>query len=176
MLNNIAFLFGTLSYQKDCSHELSLCYRYDDMSDFERMVQLNITNFGSLSYFYDLRFRESFRALMHYLDDRGWLRITTVIIDGEVAAVDMGCVHHGDYTVLAGGTNRDYPGVAKLINLHHMQRACSEKYNLIDFLCGDFSWKHKFHLTARPLYMLSSCSIETHPLDDPECVEAANAE
>jgi len=143
-------------------------YRYDDMSDFEHLVQLNVNNFGNHSYFYDLRFQESFRTLMHYLNDKGWLRITTIIISGEIAAVDIGCLYRGDYTLLGGGTNRDYPGVAKLINLHHMQRGCRERFNLIDFLCGDFSWKRKFHLTERPLYLLSNCPLETHPLEDLE--------
>ena len=143
-------------------------YRYDDMSDFEHLVQLNVNNFDNHSYFYDLRFRESFRTLMHYLNDKGWLRITTIIISGEIAAVDIGCLYGGDYTLLGGGTNRDYPGVAKLINLHHMQRGCRERFNLIDFLCGDFSWKRKFHLTERPLYLLSNCPLETHPSEDLE--------
>jgi hypothetical protein len=142
------------------------CYRHNDISDFEHLVQLNISNFGDRSYFYDIRFRESFRTLMHYLNEKGWLRITSVIIDGDIAAVDIGCVYRGDYTLLGGGTNRDYPGVAKLINLYHMQRGCQERFNLIDFLCGDFSWKQKFHLTARPLYLLSNCLLETLSLED----------
>ncbi|MCF7955226.1 MAG: GNAT family N-acetyltransferase [Phycisphaerae bacterium] len=148
------------------------CYRYDDISDFEHMVQLNINNFGDSSFFSDRRFLESFRSLMHYLSEEGWLRITTVIINGEVAAVDMGCIYRGNYTLLGGGTNRDYPGVAKLINLHHIQRGCRERLNQLDFLCGDFSWKKKFHLTERPLYLLSSYSTETYPLAESGLIEA----
>ena len=104
-------------------------YRYDDLSDFDYLVQLNVKNFGNCSYFSDRRFRESFRTLMHYLNDNGWLRITTVIINEEIAAVDIGCLYREVYTLLGGGTNRDYPGVAKLINLHHLQRGCNEKFN-----------------------------------------------
>ena len=148
--------------------QAGLHYRHDDISDFEHMVQLNINNFGDRSYFYDLRFRESFRTLVHYLNEKGWLHITTVIINGDIAAVDVGCIYRGDYTLLGGGTNRDYPGVAKLINLYHMERGCQERFNLIDFLCGDFSWKQKFHLTARPLYLLSNCSLEIPLLAAPE--------
>jgi hypothetical protein len=158
------------------SLQAGACYRYDDISDFEHLVQLNVNNFGNRSYFYDLCFRESFRTLMHYLNDKGWLRITTVIINGEIAAVDIGCVYREDYTLLGGGTNRDYPGVAKLINLHHMQRGCRERFKLIDFLCGDFSWKQKFHLTERPLYLLSNCSLETHPSEDLELRRAGHVE
>jgi hypothetical protein len=151
-------------------------YRYDDISDFEHLVQLNVDNFGDGSYFYDPRFRESFRTLIHYLNEKGFLRIISVIINGEIAAVDIGCVYRGDYTLLGGGTNRDYPGVAKLINIYHMRRGCRERFNLIDFLCGDFSWKQRFHLTARPLYLLSNCSLEIHSLEDLKLEGAGHVE
>ncbi|NQU77007.1 MAG: GNAT family N-acetyltransferase [Planctomycetes bacterium] len=137
-------------------------YRCDDISDFEHLVRLNVGSFGAHSYFHDHRFLESFRSLLHYLNDNGWLRMTTVLIGGEVAAVDMGCVYRGAYTLLGGGTNGQYPGVAKLINLYHMRRGCQERLSLVDFLCGDFSWKKLFHLAPRPLYLLSNCTAEAH--------------
>jgi len=136
-------------------------YRYDDLADFDLMIQLNISRFGTNSYFYDRRFREGFRSLAHFMRDKGWLRLTTVLIGQEPAAVDMGCMYREEYTVLAGGTNARFPGVAKLINLHHMQRACNERIQQVDFLCGDFNWKKLFHLSPRPLYMLSNLSPET---------------
>ena len=156
------------------SMQTGVRYRYDEIADFEHLVQLNINNFGDSSYFYDTRFRESFRTLVQYLDDMGWLRITTVMLSGDIAAVDIGCVYRENYTLLGGGTNRNYPGVAKLINLLHMQRGCEERFALVDFLCGDFSWKRKFHLTERPLYLLSNCSTETYLSEDLELRGAAN--
>ncbi len=138
-------------------------YRYNDIDDFEHLVHLNVSRFGEESYFFDGRFRESFRSLMHFLREQGWLRLTAVIIDGEPAAVDMGCVYNGTYTLLAGGTNGRFPGVAKLINLHHMQRACNEKIPQVDFLCGNFSWKTMFHLAPRPLYAISSVPMDAQP-------------
>ncbi len=151
-------------------------YRYDDIADFEHLVQLNIDNFKEYSYFHDQRFLGGFRAMMHYLNEKGWLRLTTVIIDGDVAAVDIGCIYRGHYTLLGGGTNRDYLGIAKLINLLHIQRGCRERFDVVDFLCGDFSWKLHFHLTPRPLYLLSNCSLEnphsqTHELGGAEHVK-----
>jgi len=77
---------------------------------------------------------------MWFLRGRGWLRMTTVTIDGEVATVDLGCIYRGAHTLLAGSTHEHFPGVAKLINIHHMRRACRERLRLVDFLCGDFSW------------------------------------
>ena len=131
-------------------------YRHDDMSDFDIMVELNMERFGSQSYFFDPRFLDSFRALARMFQDKGWLRFTTVLINDEPAAVDMGWVYRGVYTLLAGGTNSRYLGVAKLINFHHMQRACEEKLDRVDFLCGDFNWKKLFHLTPRPLYFMTN--------------------
>lgn len=131
-------------------------FRYDNLSDFDEMVRLNVDRFGEDSYYYDPRFRESFRNLMNFLNEQGWLRLTSIIIGGETAAVDMGALYRGNYVLLAGGTNAAFPGVAKLINTHHMQRACNERMETVDFLCGNFSWKTMFHLTPRPLYMLSN--------------------
>jgi|APSaa5957512622_1039677.scaffolds.fasta_scaffold59876_1 hypothetical protein len=137
-------------------HENGVQYRLDHQPDFELLVSMNTANFGSDSYFHDPRFRESFRALTLFLHEKGWLRLTTVLIGGEPAAVDMGCIYRGAYTLLAGGTNPDHPGVAKLINVFHMRRACEERLAQVDFLCGDFCWKTLFHLTPRPLYLLSN--------------------
>jgi hypothetical protein len=135
-------------------------YRYDERADFDLMVGFNLGRFGSRSYFSDPRFTDGFRTLMEFLQEHGWLRLTTVLIEGVPAAVDMGCLYQGTYTLLAGGTHEAYPGVAKLINLHHMQRGCRERFERVDFLCGDFSWKKIFHLTPRPLYLMSSLPVE----------------
>jgi hypothetical protein len=130
--------------------------RLDDLADYDILVQLNISRFGSRSYFADQRFTESFREVMHLLHERGWVRMTTILVGGVPAAVDMGCAYRGVYTLLAGGTHNDYIGVAKVINVTHMKRACSERLDRVDFLCGDFAWKPLFRLTPRPLYLLSN--------------------
>jgi len=141
----------------------NLSIRLDAVDDFELMVKLNLDRFGDSSYFTDAQFIAGFRDLAGYLKDQGWLRFTTVLIDDEPAAVDMGCLYRGVYTLMAGGTNGNFPGIAKFINLYHMQRACNERLAGADFLCGDFSWKPMFHLTARPLYLISNMVEEEKP-------------
>ncbi len=136
--------------------DLGVSVVYDDSSDFDLMVHMNLSRFEHTSYFHDKRFKESFRSLADYLSGNGWLRFTKIIVDSVPAAVDMGCVYNGVYTLLAGGTNSDFPGVAKLINLHHLERACRERLDCVDFMCGDFTWKKLFHLAQRPLYLLTS--------------------
>ncbi len=139
-------------------------WRFNESVDFELLCDMNRSRFGRQSYFHDLRFLESFRSLMDLLDKRGWLRIVTIIVDGEPAAVDMGSLYQGMLTMLAGGTNGKTPGIAKLINMHHITYACEEKLDSVDFLCGDFNWKTLFHLTPAPLYMIEGAG-KTVPRD-----------
>jgi len=129
-------------------------FQFDDPEDFEILCQMNRSRFGRLSYFHDDRFLDSFRCLLRFLRDRGWLRMVKVIIDGEPAAVDMGSLYNGMLTMLAGGTSGTHPGIAKLINMHHITYACEHKLDSVDFLCGDFNWKTLFHLTPSPLLVL----------------------
>jgi hypothetical protein len=134
---------------------LGLNYRYNVLTDFDTLVEMNLSRFGTSSYFDDFRFRKSFECLLYLLHDRGWLRLTTVLVGGRPAAVDMGCLYDNVYTLLAGGTGAEHPGIAKLINLHHMRWACETGIKRVDFLCGDFHWKTQFHLEQAPLYLLS---------------------
>lgn len=132
----------------------SIEWRFDLPDDFDILCEMNRSRFGHMSYFHDERFLESFRSLMHLLRDRGWLRIVTVIVDGEPAAVDMGSLYNGMLTMLAGATSEKFPGIAKLINMHHISYGCEQKLDSVDFLCGDFNWKTLFHLTPEPLYVI----------------------
>lgn len=138
---------------------LGVEYRCNVLSDFDRMLAMNLERFGARSYFHDPRFLESFRSLLGLAQARGWLSLTSLHLGGNPAAIDLGVVVNGVYTLLGGGTQAEYPGVAKLINMHHMQRACTERHQAADFLSGDFSWKKLFHLTPQPLYLLSNASL-----------------
>ena len=129
-------------------------WRHDSFADVERMFRLNLENFKEYSYFSDDRFLRAFENLASWLQTKEMLRVTTVLIGGEVAAVDIGAVRGATYTVLAGGTHPEFAGVAKLINLHHLEWACQQRFAEVDFLCGEFNWKNRFHLTPRPLFQV----------------------
>lgn len=144
--------------RKKLRHELSrleafgVSYRHDNIGDVEYLYRLNQHAFGGQSYFSSSRFLRSFENLVSWLNAKGMLRVTTSLIGGKIAAVDIGAVWGMSYVVLAGGTHPDFQGVAKLINLHHMEWACEQHLETVDFLCGDFGWKERFHLEPRPLY------------------------
>ncbi len=120
--------------------------------DFDILVDMSLRRFGEGSYLYDRRFRESFRDVMVFLKQRGWLHMVSLDIKGRTRAVDIGAVFHDTYTVFLGGTHPDFPGIAKAMNMYHIEFGCLNKIRKIDFLCGDFHWKKLWHLDPEPLY------------------------
>lgn len=128
-------------------------FQENELDDIDWMFETNLTNFGPNSYFHDPRFRNGFNAMLIRLREMKALRVVTVWVKGEKAAVDVGAVYRNRYTVLAGATNPAFTGIAKTINLFHLEWGCRQGIGEIDFLCGDFGWKSRFHLHPRPLYI-----------------------
>ncbi len=131
---------------------LNVTYRINQKKDLDLLYGMNLESFKENSYFNDIRFLRSFEFLGNFLEAMGMLRVTTVLVGGRVAAVDVGAIWKNTYTLLAGGTDPEFPGIAKLINLHHLKWSCSRRFDVVDFLCGNFNWKQRFHLSPRPLY------------------------
>jgi hypothetical protein len=127
-------------------------FHVNRLVDFGLLLEMSLQYFGRNSYLYDPRFREGFRDVMYFLYDNGFLRMVSFEIHGRIAAVDLGALFNGTYTVFLGGTNSQFPGIAKAMNMHHIEYACNQKATKLDFLCGDFHWKRLWHLDPEPLY------------------------
>ncbi len=132
-----------------CSYNMDKSY---NSNDIEWMFEMNLENFKEQSYFHDHRFMKGFTDVLSFLSKHRLLRISIVRIMGKKAAVDVGAVYKNKYTVIAGAVDPEFPGVAKVINNFHLKLACFYRFDKIDFLCGDFGWKTRFHLLPRPLY------------------------
>ncbi len=130
-------------------------YRFNQRSDVDHLFAMNRQTFGESSYFSDPAFTLSFENLVLFLERSGMLRITTLMAKDRIVAVDIGAVFKNTYTLLAGATDPEFPGIAKIINLFHLEWACRSRIAAVDFLCGDFNWKKRFHLTPRPLYQFN---------------------
>jgi CelD/BcsL family acetyltransferase involved in cellulose biosynthesis len=141
-------------------HGQKVVFRHNHMADAGRMFEMNLSAFGETSYFYDRRFFNAFVDLLSFLDQNNLLRLTSVTVGGKLAAVDVGTLWNNTYTILAGATDPDFPGVAKLINFHHIEWACLRRLAAVDFLCGDFNWKSRFRLQPRPLYKICSPELD----------------
>lgn len=75
-------------------------------------------------------------------------------------AVDMAAVYKGSYVVMLGGTDPEFRGVAKAMNMQHLEFACEQRLSRVDFLCGDFHWKKLWHLDPQPLYKYVSPALK----------------
>ncbi len=142
-----------LGREIDSLGELDYSQNGGEPGDIEWMFETNRANFGDKSYFEDPRFLEGFESMLSLLAERGMLTVTTVQARGRRAAVDVGVVFGKRCTILAGATDNEFPGIAKAMNLFHIRRGCEMRFEQIDFLCGDFGWKERFHLKPRPLYI-----------------------
>ena len=130
------------------------------ISDYDLLVEMSLKRFGENSYFYDSRFLESFRDVMHLLARRGWLRMVSLELGAETAAVDLGALFQGSYVIMLGGTHLQFPGIAKAMNMQHIEFACHSRVSKVDFLCGDFFWKKLWHLDPEPLYKYVSPELK----------------
>jgi hypothetical protein len=88
---------------------------------------MNLKRFGETSYFHDSRFAESFGDVMHLLDRKGWLRMVSLQIGAETAAIDLSALFNGAYVVMLGGTHLHFPGIAKAMNMQHIEFACQTR-------------------------------------------------
>lgn len=143
--------------------------RINDLKDVDTLFRMNLDNFGEQSFFYDTRFLNGFQRMISFLESRDMLRIVTLIVGGKIAAVDVGATWNKHTVFLGGGTHRDFPGIAKMINLYHMEWACQEKLVEMDFLCGDFGWKERFRLSQRNLFKINTNrAYRNHSIELPE--------
>lgn len=131
-------------------------FYHNRLKDFDRLVEMSLQQFRHKSFMYDKKFRNGFKDMLTLLHDRKMLRMVSCVINGELAAVDIGAVFQGTYTVFLGGTDFRFPGIAKLMNMNHIDYAFKEKFYKIDFLCGDFNWKLLWHLDPEILYRYES--------------------
>ncbi len=143
----------------------------NEFDDIDWMFETNLANFGRESYFHDPRFLNGFNTMLTGLREIKALRVVTVWVNGKKAAVDVGAVYRDRFTVLAGATDPTFPGIAKTINLFHLEWSCGRGIEEVDFLCGDFGWKTRFHLHPRPLYTARKTTVSS--LSETPCPKKA---
>ncbi len=150
------------------SYTENASFHLNRLEDFDRIVDMSMKYYGQDSYLYDSRLREGFGDIMCFLQQRGWLRMVSLEIQGKTVAVDLGALWQGTYTVFLGGADREVPGVAKVMNMHHIEFACEKGISKVDFLCGDFHWKKLWHLDPEPLFKFvgPGLHIEDQPREE----------
>ena len=147
--------------------DMGATFHLNRIEDFELLVEMSIERYGDDSYLQDTRFRKSFRDVIRFLYQKGYLRMVSLELDGRTMAVDVGAIYNSVYTIFLGGVFSRVPGLPKAMNMHHIDYALKNRIYKVDFLCGDFNWKKLWHLDEEPLFKLVSPDLEdTAPMYD----------
>ena len=140
--------------------DMGATFHINRIEDFELLVEMSIERYGSDSYLEDSRFRNSFRDIIRFLSQKGYLKMVSLELEGKTMAVDVGAIYNGVYTIFLGGIFSSVPGLPKAMNMYHIDYALQNRINKVDFLCGDFNWKKLWHLDEEPLFKLVSPDLE----------------
>lgn len=140
--------------------DMDASFHVNRVEDFELLVEMSMERYGDESYLRDTRFRDSFRDVIKFLNQNGYLRMVSLELEGKTMAVDVGAIYNGVYTIFLGGVFSRIPGLPKVMNMHHIDYALNSRLYKVDFLCGDFNWKKLWHLNEEPLFKLVSPDLE----------------
>ena len=140
--------------------DMGASFHINRMEDFKLLVEMSIERYGADSYLEDPRFRHSFRDAIRFLNQKGYLRMVSLELEGKTMAVDVGAIYNGVYTIFLGGVFSRVPGLPKVMNMHHIDYSLQNRIHKVDFLCGDFNWKKLWHLDEEPLFKLVSPDLE----------------
>jgi hypothetical protein len=127
--------------------EMGTTFHINRIDDFELLVEMSVERYGADSYLQDTRFRKSFRDVIRFLNQKGYLRMVSMELGGKTMAVDVGALYNGVYTIFLGGIFSRVPGLPN-------------RLYKVDFLCGDFNWKKLWHLDEEPLFKFVSPDLE----------------
>lgn len=130
---------------------------FDNFSDLDSLIDLSIKRFaqkGEDTDWEDPRRTEAFRQVVA-LGQKGEsykIRMITVKIGGEVAAVDLIAMYNDCYYPLKCGYDvANFPGIGNYVNLFEIKDALSLGCKKMDFLEIDYGWKNKW-FDQQPLY------------------------
>ncbi|MEZ4552083.1 MAG: hypothetical protein R2874_16900 [Desulfobacterales bacterium] len=102
------------------------------MPDITELFRLNMAAFTSDSYFSDARFCRSFERFAMYLRDMGMLKSPPPLWKEKLQPWTW-VLFSTTPTRLWAGAPHGFVGIAKVINLHHLEWACHNRMEAVDF-------------------------------------------
>lgn len=130
--------------------------RYNHLEDFEKMIALNQKRFKKSSDFNEQEMVVSMKELMYLAYHQNKLNMISLIINGQVEAVELAVIHNNCYYVLCGGRNLEIENIGKLMIVEHIKRALSRNISKLDFLSSESGWKKLWHLETEKLFEFSN--------------------
>jgi hypothetical protein len=120
----------------------------NDFSDFEHLVNLSKERFeqkGQKTDWEDPKRLEAFRQVIKLAGRSYKVRMITVLIDNQIAGVDLiALLNNCYYTLICGYNVRDFSGIGNFVNLFEIDDAIRLGMKKIDFLQNSHGWKGKF--------------------------------
>jgi hypothetical protein len=135
-----------LKYDLRKLEKLNYKLEWNNITDFERLVELNRKRFGEESNYCQLGFTDGMKRLIDIADRRNMLNMVSIKINGKIEAAEIGVIYNNVYYVLDGGANLEVENIGKLLIITHIKRAIELGALAIDFLSSDSGWKRLWNL------------------------------
>jgi CelD/BcsL family acetyltransferase involved in cellulose biosynthesis len=117
---------------------------WNNVVDFDRLVELNKKRFGDDSNYFQPGFEDGMKRLIKVADKK--LQMVSIKVDKVIEAVEIGVLYNKVYYVLDGGANIKIANIGKLLIVEHIKRAISLGAVKVDFLSSDSGWKKLWNL------------------------------
>lgn len=142
--NNFERLFRIL--ERD--HQVEVLY--NNFSDLELLMDLNVKHFGEESYLRTDEERRPFRDLLSLPLD--W-RMITIVVDGEKLACSLAVIYEGTYFYMIIGSDiSKVTDVFKYLTKANLELALKEGVTIFDCALGNCGWKEYWHFDKKPQY------------------------
>ncbi|HZJ40758.1 MAG TPA: GNAT family N-acetyltransferase [Candidatus Saccharimonadales bacterium] len=122
----------------------------DDFSGLEKLMDLNVKNFGTESYLNTKVERQAFFDLLQLPLD--W-KMMALVVDGQKLAYSLSVIYNKVYYYLIVGSDiSEVKDAFKYLTKANMELALKNGAQIFDCSLGDCNWKQYWHLTKKPQY------------------------
>lgn len=123
---------------------------YDDFSDLDLLMDLNVKNFGDDSYLRPGVERQPFYDLLKLPWE--W-KMVTIVVDGRKLASSLSVIYNNVYFYLIVGLDiSEVPDVFKYLTKVNLELAINSQLKIFNCALGDCGWKQNWHLEREPQY------------------------
>jgi ribosomal-protein-alanine N-acetyltransferase len=141
----------------------------DKFSDLDNLINLSRRRFhekGENTDWEDPRRIETFKQVINLADRTYKLRMISIYINNQPAAVDLIAIFNGCYYALKCGYDvKNFPGIGNFMNLFEIDDAISMRMKRFDLLQNNYEWKDRLFQQI-PLYKYKTEGIKTDKKGD----------
>ncbi|MHB8995585.1 MAG: GNAT family N-acetyltransferase [Armatimonadota bacterium] len=119
------------------------------LDTIRQLAQYNIRrreSLGDYSRWNDAVFNRCLDRVVELFADKGWLRVFTIHVQGELAAALMGWAYHGTFFAYQIGETDQHPelGLGQCVISHGIRSCIEEGLKRFEFLGEGHSWKRSY--------------------------------